>query len=183
MTKHQLFHTSYTTIEQPDIKYGRKNADFGQGFYLSDDISFSKRWAYDKNIYINEYELDDESLKIKYFNRDKDWFDYIYSNRNGHEDIYSEYDLIVGPVANDILYNTYGILTSGIFDNDKCFELLSIGPTYKQIVIKSNKALEQLKYKTIHIQKEDEIKKYRSIVQKEEENYQILLAKSLSFNS
>ena len=30
-----LYHTSYQIIREPDVRYGRKNADFGQGFYLS----------------------------------------------------------------------------------------------------------------------------------------------------
>ncbi|MBQ9562757.1 MAG: DUF3990 domain-containing protein [Lachnospiraceae bacterium] len=41
----ELFHTGYQIIERPDIHAGRTNADFGQGFYLSDDEEFSKRWA------------------------------------------------------------------------------------------------------------------------------------------
>ncbi len=33
----KLYHTSFSIIENPDIYFGKKNADFGQGFYLSDD--------------------------------------------------------------------------------------------------------------------------------------------------
>ncbi|MDC7301289.1 DUF3990 domain-containing protein [Agathobacter ruminis] len=29
----------------PDIHCGRKNADFGQGFYLTGDVDFAHRWA------------------------------------------------------------------------------------------------------------------------------------------
>ena len=36
-----LFHTGYAEIREPDIHYGRKNADFGQGFYLSDSDEFA----------------------------------------------------------------------------------------------------------------------------------------------
>lgn len=41
----RLYHTGFAQIIEPDIHYGRKNADFGQGFYMSDDEEFSKRWA------------------------------------------------------------------------------------------------------------------------------------------
>ena len=34
----QLFHTGYQIITSPDITIGRRNADFGQGFYLSDNV-------------------------------------------------------------------------------------------------------------------------------------------------
>ncbi|MBR0311535.1 MAG: DUF3990 domain-containing protein [Oscillospiraceae bacterium] len=39
-----LFHTGYAEIREPDIHYGRKNADFGQGFYLSDSDEFAGKW-------------------------------------------------------------------------------------------------------------------------------------------
>lgn len=40
-----LYHTSYQEIRLPDVHFGRTNADFGQGFYLSDNEEFSRRWA------------------------------------------------------------------------------------------------------------------------------------------
>ncbi len=45
MKKILLYHASYVVIEKPDIHFGRKNADFGQGFYLTKDLSFARRWA------------------------------------------------------------------------------------------------------------------------------------------
>ena len=54
----KLYHTSNVEIRVPDIYRGRKNADFGQGFYLSLDWEFSCRWAGKDNI-VNEYELDE----------------------------------------------------------------------------------------------------------------------------
>ena len=38
-----LFHAGVSEIRKPDIHYGRKNADFGQGFYLSPEKEFSCR--------------------------------------------------------------------------------------------------------------------------------------------
>ena len=52
-----LYHTSDREIRNPDIHYGRKNADFGWGFYLTPDREFTYRWARD-NAVVNEYELD-----------------------------------------------------------------------------------------------------------------------------
>ena len=39
----RLFHTGFQVIQKPDINMGRANADFGQGFYLSNDEEFSRR--------------------------------------------------------------------------------------------------------------------------------------------
>ena len=33
----RLFHTSFSVVENPSITEGRKNADFAQGFYLSEE--------------------------------------------------------------------------------------------------------------------------------------------------
>ena len=53
-----LYHTSNQIIEHPDIHHGRKNADFGWGFYLTPDREFTYRWARE-NAVVNEYELDE----------------------------------------------------------------------------------------------------------------------------
>ena len=31
----RLYHAGFQVIPSPDVRYGRKNADFGQGFYLT----------------------------------------------------------------------------------------------------------------------------------------------------
>ena len=50
----KLYHTSTLEIRKPDLYRGRKNADFGQGFYLTPDWEFCRRWA-TGNAVINEY--------------------------------------------------------------------------------------------------------------------------------
>ena len=54
-----VFHTGFAEIPVPDLRRGRANADFGQGFYLSDDPAFAERWATEKKgakTIINRYE-------------------------------------------------------------------------------------------------------------------------------
>ena len=36
-----LYHTGFDEIPAPDLRRGRANADFWQGFYLSDDPGFA----------------------------------------------------------------------------------------------------------------------------------------------
>lgn len=62
-----LYHTDYLEIRQPDVHYGRKNADFGQGFYLTADQAFARRWARERKgepVILNRYELQTESRGI-----------------------------------------------------------------------------------------------------------------------
>ena len=35
-----LYHTGFEVIKAPDVHHGRRNADFGQGFYLTTDAGF-----------------------------------------------------------------------------------------------------------------------------------------------
>ena len=39
----RLYHTGTIAIPSPDIRRGRVNADFGQGFYLTPDADFTWR--------------------------------------------------------------------------------------------------------------------------------------------
>ena len=178
-----LFHTGYDKIPEPDIHYGRTNADFGQGFYLSDNEEFSKRWARERKgliTYINYYELNTDGLNIRQFERDEKWFDYIYNNRAGYPDVLTEYDVIVGPIANDTIYDTWGITTSGLLKREQALQLLLIGSQYMQTVIKTEKAAAQLRFVSAKELKSDEIAVYRDVVRKEEDEFQTIFAGKLA---
>ena len=138
-----LYHTSDREIVNPDIHYGRKNADFGWGFYLTPDKDFTYRWARE-NAVVNLYELDEEDLDIPTFNRDTEWFRYIFGNRRVKDTLTS--DVIIGPIANDTLFDTYGIITSGYLKDEDALRLLMIGPQYTQVAIKTEKAAKQLRF-------------------------------------
>ena len=43
MAKLLLYHTGFHERRSPDIRAGRKNADFGQGYYLTPDRDFARR--------------------------------------------------------------------------------------------------------------------------------------------
>ena len=182
MDRHTLFHVGFGEIKNPDVHYGRKNADFGQGFYLTFDQAFSERWARERKgyqTYLNTYELDFDSLEIKRFARDAEWFDYIYGNRNGGEDILKERDVIIGPIANDTIFDVLGITTSGFLSREQSLSLLMIGPEYQQISIKSERAARQLRWVSSRILAPDEIAGFREVVEREEKEYQALFSQTL----
>ncbi len=177
---YNLFHASYQAIEKPDVHHGRKNADLGQGFYTTDDREFANRWVREspgKDIVINHYELDDSDLKVKKFARNKEWFDYIFANRRLKPDAYEEYDLIIGPIANDTIYETFGIITSGYLTDQEAMELLMVGPCSYQIVLKTQKAADNLKFINSEILSKDKIIEGRREYEKENKAYQIEFAR------
>ena len=178
-----LYHAGLQPIPQPDLSVGRRNADFGQGFYLSADESFCRRWAKNSpsaDTWLNRYALCTDGLAVKRFQKDAEWFDYIFANRAGRPDALAAYDIIVGPVANDILYDTWGILTSGFLRPEQALPLLMLGPVFEQTVIKTGKALAALRFETAVRLPEAEIAASRESVRQEEKIFQEQFAATLS---
>ncbi len=178
----RLYHIGFQIIEKPDIDVGRRNADFGQGFYLSSDEEFSRRWARDRKdskTYLNTYVLNLEGLRVKVFERSTEWFDYISSNRAGRPDVLDSYDVITGPIANDTIYDTWGIVTSGLLEKETALRILEIGPAYNQTVIKTLKAVKALEFCGASVIGNEEIDSYRNAVEIEEKNFQEQMAKIL----
>lgn len=169
----RLYHTGFEEIREPDVHRGRKNADFGQGFYLSPDLDFSKRWARVRrgsDTVLNAYELDSTDLKVHVFERSIEWFEYIYGNRRLQPDTLDA-DVITGPIANDTIYDTLGITTSGFLTKEQSLQLLMIGPVYTQTVLKTEKAAAHLRWTGSVILDEETINGCRETVRKEESEY------------
>ncbi len=138
-----LYHTSDREIQHPDIHHGRKNADFGWGFYLTPDKDFTYRWARE-NAVVNIYEFDVTGLDIHEFSRSTEWFEYIFHNRRLKDGLTA--DVVTGPIANDTIFDTLGIISSGYLKPAEALRLLMIGPEYTQVAIKTGKAAAQLKW-------------------------------------
>ncbi len=182
MDKITLFHVGFAVIEHPDVHYGRRNADFGQGFYLSDDEEFSRRWARERSgtkTWLNRYELDPAGLRIRRFARDAAWFDAIYANRTGRADPLSEFDVVVGPIANDTIYDTWGITTSGLLKKEQALRLLLIGPLYWQTAVKSERAAAALRFLSAEEIPPEQIAACRETVRAEEARFQAQFAELL----
>ena len=138
-----LYHVSDREIRCPDIRHGRKNADFGQGFYLTCDREFACRWA-GENAVVNIYEFDETGLDIRRFDRGVDWFRYIFDNRRLRDGLSA--DAVIGPISNDTLFDTLGLFSSGFLKPEEALRLLSVGPEYTQAALKTEKAVSRLKF-------------------------------------
>ncbi len=169
-----LYHAGFEEIPAPDVHYGRKNADFGQGFYLTADAEFARRWAKERpgrSTVINTYEFNPEGLRVKRFERDADWFAYIFDNRRGKKDALDA-DVVIGPIANDTIYDTFGILTSGFVPADTALRLLQVGPEYVQIALKTEAAAKNLTWLSAARLDGEALKQNRAILAEEQEAYQ-----------
>ena len=176
-----LYHTGHHELRDPDIRIGRKNADFGQGFYLSFSDAFAGKWVREQpglDAFVNTYEMDFEGLRVRRLERNEEWFDAVFRNRSGRGDPFPEEDVIIGPIANDTIYNTYGIFTSGLLSREQSLRLLH--PAFEQIAIKTDRAREKLRWLSSRILTREETAAMRSLLGREEEAYQQTLAQAFA---
>jgi len=152
-----LFHGGSVTVKTPNLSLSRKNLDFGAGFYTTANkeqaIAFAEKVMIRKkqnsqsvSVYNFDVESADNNLDILRFSYpDKLWLDFIHENRRG---IYAgkQYDLVIGPVANDDVFATLIVFEQGILNVEQTLETLKIKNLYIQYVFKTEKALSLLKY-------------------------------------
>ena len=138
-----VYHGSYCTIENPDVSHSRRNLDFGTGFYLTDIKDQAKIWAerYSKNnkqsilnIYNFDFEAVRENYKVKIFpEHNQEWLDFILSCRQGQSS--DEYDVIIGGIANDRVYDTLELYLDNLIDRKEAIKRLQYHKPNNQICI------------------------------------------------
>ena len=152
-----LFHGSSIVVKQPNLKYCRKNTDFGRGFYTTTSKEQAEQWCNilkkrnencQKTVSVFEFDahlLKDNSFIVKDFKgASEEWLDFIYANRNGYKTIF--FDIVLGPVANDSLYATLQVFEQGIITKAQAIERLKTYTLVDQISFHSPKVLETLRF-------------------------------------
>lgn len=165
-----LFHGSNTVIQKPDLSRSREDIDFGAGFYLTPDYNMAAKWACKKNNSIcNRYNLSMKGLSVYTFELDREWLDFVIANRNEEvekDNKFSKYDVIIGAIADDRLYNTIEMYENGFIPASKAIEIMNCMVYGTQIVLKTDKAidnLELLDYENITGEKKQQYKElYKS---------------------
>ena len=152
-----LYHGGSTAVKIPNLVLSRKYLDFGIGFYTTVNkdqaIAFAQKIMIRKenksksvSIYTFDAEAAEKCLNImKFTSPDRLWLDFVHKNRSG---IYSgeQYDLVIGPVANDDVFATLIVYERGIINVEQTIEALKIKQLFSQYVFKTEKALSFLKY-------------------------------------
>lgn len=108
-----LYHGSSLEVVKPDLSHSRANVDFGRGFYVTPLYEQAVKWCgkfkrRGKDGVISCYEYDESrenELKIlKFESYNEEWLDFILNCRTGKDS--TDYDIVVGGVANDKVFNT-----------------------------------------------------------------------------
>ena len=146
MGKMTVYHGSYITVEKPKIIIGKNTKDFGVGFYCTVLREQAERWAkrYDNGI-VNTYTVKlDTGLKILEFREmTEEWLDFIINCRHGKP---HDYDIVIGAMANDQIYNFIADYIDGIITRDQFWAMARFKYPTHQINFCSQSALQCLEF-------------------------------------
>ena len=193
MSKIILYHGSQEIVRTPKLELGKKNNDFGQGFYCTKVIERGKEWACKESLFgiLNKYELDLEGLKILDLTKVKypslTWISLLIKNRKFNKDNdadlvakeidrlfgidVSEYDLIIGYRADDSYFSFAQAFLSNSLAIQSLSYVLGLGHLGLQYFLRSEKAFNQIKFIEFENVGEDYYFAFKDRDQKARENY------------
>ena len=145
-----IYHGSYREIKKPDISYSRKNVDFGQGFYTTTVLEQAQKWCKKfkdkgKDAVVSFYDLDESTLKkykiLQFKNYSEEWLDFIISCRSAKDT--SDYDVIMGGVANDKVFNTVELFLDNLIVKKEALKRLRYEKPNFQIAFRNQDVIEK----------------------------------------
>ena len=148
-----LYHGSYLEIEKPDLAHSRDNVDFGRGFYTTPIYEQAVKWCgkfkrRGENGIVSKYEIDMESLEnwkvLEFDSYSEEWLDFILNCRSGKD--VTDYDIVIGGVANDKVFNTVELYFEGLIDKREALNRLRYEKPNLQICFRTERVLEYLQF-------------------------------------
>lgn len=152
-----LYHGSNLVVSKPRLVQQNRFLDFGYGFYTTTNreqaISFANKVTRRRKSghrAVSIYEIDEsvafkECSLLRFDEPGEEWLKFVSENRAG-KCSGEVYDFIFGPVANDDVYRTFTLYTSGVLTKEQTLEQLKIRKLYDQLVLTSDKALSYLRF-------------------------------------
>lgn len=173
-----IYHGSEKIIEEPVFGAGRKNNDFGLGFYCTESADLAKEWAVSslRSGFANKYTLNTEYLNILNLNGPEytilNWIAVLVEHRlfsiktpvarraksylieNFGINV-NAYDLITGYRADDSYFDyAESFLNNGI-SVEQLARAMRLGKLGEQIVVKSQYAFSKLRFEGFDIAEKD----------------------------
>lgn len=148
-----LYHGSFLEVAQPDLMHSRANVDFGRGFYVTPLYEQAAKWCgkfkhQGKEGIISRYEYDEsrefELDVLKFDSYSEEWLGFILNCRRGKDT--TDYDLVLGGVANDKVFNTVELFFDGLIDKAEAIHRLRYEKPNLQICFRTEKALSLLHF-------------------------------------
>lgn len=169
-----IYHGSNQIVEIPTFGAGRKNNDFGRGFYCTENSDLAKEWAVSslRNGFSNRYTLDTEYLNILRLNSPDytilNWIAVLVEHRLfsirtpvarrakqyliEHFGInVNAFDLIIGYRADDSYFDFAEAFLNNAITVEQLSRAMLLGKLGEQIVVKSKFAYSRLQYEGFEI--------------------------------
>lgn len=153
----KLYHGSNKIIKYPKFNGSREKTDFGRGFYFTANEEQARRWSIkgESNI-VNCYDLELVDFSIYKFELGLEWLLFIIYNRKvGKFDFeklklrfkfLEDIDIIIGPTADDRMYNTLEEFFDGDISIEKTLEILNCMNLSNQYLIKTENGINNIAY-------------------------------------
>lgn len=174
-----IYHGSSQIVETPTFGLGRKNNDFGLGFYCTESLELAKEWAVSslRDGFANRYILDTEYLNILNLNSPEytilNWIAVLVDNRLfsiktpiarrakqyliEHFSInVNAYDIITGYRADDSYFDFAEAFLNNTITVEQLSRAMRLGKLGEQIVLKSQFAFSKIKYEGFDIAKKEQ---------------------------
>ena len=144
-----VYHSSDQCFISPDVMHSRDALDFGKGFYVTRLRDQAEKYANrflrlgnDAYMHIFDYTPADD-LKIKKFEYyDEEWLDFVCNCRKGN-DVYRQYDIIEGGVANDKVFQTVDLYMTGIYNKEQALQNLAYEKPNHQLCFITQRAIDK----------------------------------------
>ena len=173
-----IYHGSEQIVEVPTFGRGKKNNDFGMGFYCTQSDHLAKEWAVSslRNGFSNRYVMDTEYLNILNLNSTDytilNWIAVLVEHRlfsiktpvarrakryliDNFSINVNAYDIVTGYHADDSYFDyAESFLNNGI-SVEQLARAMQLGKLGEQIVIKSQYAFSKLKYEGFDVAEKD----------------------------
>ena len=152
-----IFHGSDIAVPEPKILSATRLLDFGHGFYTTSSLEQAKRWArkvkerkISKEQIISIYEFDISKAEkdlniIRFDSPSSDWLHFVTACRIGKEADH-EYDIVMGPVANDNVYATIQLFETGLLSEAETIIRLKVEKIFDQVLFHTEKSLHYCAY-------------------------------------
>ena len=174
-----IYHGSKQIVEVPTFGLGRKNNDFGLGFYCTESNDLAKEWAVSSlsDGFSNRYTLDTEYLNTLNLNNPNytilNWIAVLVEHRLfsiktpiarrakqyliEHFGVnVNAFDLITGYRADDSYFDFAEAFLNNAITVEQLSRAMRLGKLGEQIVIKSQFAFSKIKYEGFEVARKDE---------------------------
>lgn len=179
-----IYHGSPQIIEAPAFGLGRKNNDFGLGFYCTESNELAKEWAVTslRDGFSNRYTLDTEYQRILKLNSPDytilNWIAVLVEHRLfsirtpiarrakqyliEHFGInVNAYDLIIGYRADDSYFDFAEAFLNNAITVEQLSRAMRLGKLGEQIVLKSQFAFSKIHYEGFEVAEKDKYYVFR----------------------